>query len=246
MTAHRPVTEADLHAYLDGALPPAEAARVAEWLGAHEEEDARVRAWRDDAALLRDAYAEVAVPRFPALAAPRRRIGWAAAGIALLAFSLGTGAGLLVADRIAPRAAPPAWAEAGISAHRVFVGEVRHPVEVAAAEREHLVGWLSKRLGARIEPPDLSGEGLVLLGGRLLPQAGEPAAMLMYEDGSGERFSLLVARRAGAAQTAFRILEEDGVAAIYWIDGALGYILVGDADRARLLDIAHRIHEFLT
>ena len=98
MTAHRPVTEADLHAYLDGALPPAEAARVAEWLGAHEEEDARVRAWRDDAALLRDAYAEVAVPRFPALAAQRRRIGWAAAaGIALLAFGLGTGAGLLVA-----------------------------------------------------------------------------------------------------------------------------------------------------
>src|SRR5690606_10809872 len=51
--------------------------------------------------------------------------------------------------------APPGFVRDAVAAHAVFVPEVRHPVEVAAAQHEHLVQWLSKRLGARLTVPSL-------------------------------------------------------------------------------------------
>ena len=45
-------------------------------------------------------------------------------------------------------------------AHAVYAPEVRHPVEVSAAQQEHLVQWLSKRLGRPLKIPDLVGTGL--------------------------------------------------------------------------------------
>jgi len=240
-----PVTDADLNAYLDGELDAASRARVEAWLAEHPDDAARLSAWREDMRLLREAYADVAAPR---LAARRARGAGrialpAAAALALAAFLGGAGLGYLAADRPDQPAPPQRLAETGIAAHRVFASEVRHPVEVPAADREHLVGWLSKRLGAPLDPPDLGAAGLTLLGGRLVPDGGSPAAMLMYEDAGGARYSLLVTRRDGRRETAFRVVEADGLAAIHWIDGALGYMLVGEADRARLTEIAHSIHE---
>lgn len=248
MSGAPPVSDAELHAFVDGALAAADRARVEAWLHEHAEEAARVRAWRDDVQLLREAYADVAVPGAPShrLLSPRRFAFARAAAIAVVAFGLGVGLGATGSGRLEPEAVPPLWAEAGVSAHKVFVSEVRHPVEVAAADREHLVGWLSKRIGAPLEPPDLSGEGLTLLGGRLVADDGAPSAMLMYEDASGNRLSLLVAHRQGFSETAFRVWEESGVSAVYWIDGPLGYILVGEVDRARLIQIAHKVHAAFT
>lgn len=248
MGGPRPVTEAELHAFVDGALDPADTERVSAWLREHEEDARSVRAWREDVTLLRAAYADVAVPSVP-LAQTRapRRLSWAAAAsVAVIAFGLGTGAGYLSADRTTSGKALPPWAGASVSAHKVYVSEVRHPVEVPATEREHLVGWLSKRMDAVIKVPDLSEEGLRLLGGRLLPYEGMPSAMLMYEDEAGNRFSVFAVRSGGAPETAFRVWEQGGVSAVYWIDGALGYILVGDSDRRRLIELAHAVHQSLT
>src|SRR5262249_58047212 len=56
-----------------------------------------------------------------------------------------------------------------LDAYRVYVVEVRHPVEVTGGERPHLVQWLSKRLDYELRIPELEQSGLKLVGGRLLP-----------------------------------------------------------------------------
>ena len=45
---------------------------------------------------------------------------------------------------------------AALVAYAVYAPEVRHPVEVAATQQEHLVQWLSKRLGRPLKVPDLT------------------------------------------------------------------------------------------
>jgi len=54
-------------------------------------------------------------------------------------------------------------------AHLVYSPEVRHPVEVDAKDKDHLVKWLSKRLGLQLKVPVLADQGFELLGGACFP-----------------------------------------------------------------------------
>ena len=46
---------------------------------------------------------------------------------------------------------------------------------------------------APVKAPNLTTDGLKLLGGRLVPSSsGKPAALLMYEGDNGDRFTLLM------------------------------------------------------
>jgi anti-sigma factor RsiW len=119
---------------------------------------------------------------------------------------------------------------------------VRHPIEVRANEA-HLLPWLSRRVGATVRAPDLTQFGLALLGGRLLPcQSGAAAAMIMYESGSGERFTLYVSKLK-ESQSAFRYTDNDKFALVRWVEGEVGYALSGPADKTRLKTIARSAYE---
>ena len=59
----------------------------------------------------------------------------------------------------ARRGPEPSFVLNAIGAHSVYVPEVRHPVEVKADE-EHLVRWLTRRVGAPIRAPSLVDRGL--------------------------------------------------------------------------------------
>ena len=97
--------------------------------------------------------------------------------------------------RSLPAAAPAGWRMAwrlrrrrsrvftgeALVAHRLYVVEVRHPVEVPGSERAHLQTWLTKRCGWVVLAPELDATGLKLVGGRLLPGPTGPASFLMYE-----------------------------------------------------------------
>ena len=87
--------------------------------------------------------------------------------------------------------------------------------------------------------------GLRLVGGRLLASDEKPLALLMYEDASGRRFTLLVEHITAARATAFRYVEHADAGAFYWIDGEIGYALTGPADRALLLEVAETVYEKL-
>ena len=120
-----------------------------------------------------------------------------------------------------------------LDAHKVYVVEVRHPVEVSGAERPHLVQWLSKRLDYELRMPDLERSGLKLVGGRLLPGPFGPAAFFMYEGPSGERFTIYYAR-TDSPQTAMRYRAGERFAALYWVDHGLAYVVSGPPERERL------------
>ena len=60
----------------------------------------------------------------------------------------------------------------------------------------------SRRQAADGSEPD--GQGYRLIGGRLLPDSGEAAALFMYENAGGNRLTLYARSGGTEAQTSFR------------------------------------------
>ena len=245
-----PVTEAELQAYVDGALPPVRAAEIDEYLAQNDAAAQRVAAYRVQNSQLHDAYDDLLVEALPERLRinrmTRRRSWYPYAAAALLMLASGT-AGWHLHDRVTgARAQTTQIARVAAMAHVVYSPEVRHPVEVGADQEEHLVRWLSKRLGTSLKIPHLVPQGYALVGGRLLPGERGPAAQFMYQDGKGQRLTLYVrVSNDVRAPTAFRFAQENGVGVFYWLDGRLGYALSGETDRGELLRVADAVYQQL-
>jgi anti-sigma factor RsiW len=171
---------------------------------------------------------------------------WAAiaAVAAVVAFLVGGVAGWVArgASAAAPSEFETLTADA-LDAYKLYVVEVRHPVEVPGTEADHLVQWLSKRIGYQLRAPDLERLGLTLVGGRLLPgPTGAAAAFLMYESATGERFTLYCARST-TANAAMHYNAKEKASAFYWADGHIAYVVSGDAERKRLRQVAEAAYE---
>ena len=140
-----------------------------------------------------------------------------------------------------PRGSEIAFVATALGAHTVYVPEVRHPVEVKADE-EHLIRWLTRRVGAPIRAPSLADRGWKLMGGRLLPDLGLPAAQFMYEDAAGRRLTLYIRKETGLDNTSFQFAERDGLGSFYWIDRPLAYALTGRLGREELMTLANAVY----
>ena len=244
------INETDLHAYVDGELSAERATDVERWLAENPADAARVRAWRTANRAIGTLHAEVLNLPVPARLNPaviaaghRRRLLRMAAGVLL--FMAGIGTGWMGNRLLAGSPAEQDLASRAISAHRVYTVEVRHAVEVAAADETHLISWLSKRLDHELRAPDLTASGFKLVGGRMLPNNGKPAAQFMYEDGGGRRLTMYVARCQPNVVTAFRYQRQEGVGAFYWMDGAVGYAVIGEGEREALYTLASVVYEQL-
>ena len=210
-----------------------------------EHDDAQLKA------LLKKHFDPVATEPIPARMYMRRPawIGYARAAM-LVAAGIAIG---LALPYFRPAAVPVAAAQPAATfpmraarAHLVYAPEVRHPVEVDATQQEHLVKWLSKRLGLELKVPLLTGEGFELLGGRLLPGPEGPVAQFMYQEPAGKRLTLYVSRPNRAdSLTAFRYAQEGAVSVFYWIDRDCGYALSGELDRPTLTRIATAVYRQL-
>jgi anti-sigma factor RsiW len=131
-------------------------------------------------------------------------------------------------------------------AHLVYSPEVRHPVEVDAKDKDHLVKWLSKRLGLPLKVPVLADQGFELLGGRLLPGPEGPVAQFMYQDTTGKRLTLYVSKpHLNEAMTSFRFAQDNGVSVFYWIDKDCDYALSGEVDKPTLARVASSVYRQL-
>jgi anti-sigma factor RsiW len=246
-----PVTEAELHAYIDGLLPAARRAEIEAYLASHPEDAQRVRAWVEQNQALHAWFDPVLAEALPARvrgAALARRMPPALRYAAVAAwFVMGGVAGWYVhAYNTAKSADGVAFAHQAAIAHAVYSPEVRHPVEVGADQEVHLVSWLSKRLGANLKVPHLLAAGYQLVGGRLLPGNQGPVAQFMFQDGNGQRLTLYVRSGAGnSKETAFRFEQDRGVSVFYWLDGKFGYALSGEIDKAELLRVAKVVYQQL-
>jgi anti-sigma factor RsiW len=243
-----PVTEGELHVYVDGALPADRREAVEAWLATHPEDAARVASWRAQAEAIRARYGAVfdePVPdRLTLKRIVRSRRSWSAvaAAAAIAAFIVGGVSGWMAhgASAAAPNAVEVFTADA-IEAHKLYIGEVRHPIEVKA-EEAHLLPWLSRRVGTALRAPDLGTFDLKLLGGRLLPGVDGPAALFMYEGASGERFTIYCSR-LDAPQTAFRYSAEGSFGSVRWIEGRYGWVVSGPKDKDRLKAVANAAYD---
>ena len=170
-----PVTEDELHAYVDNELPAERRSDVEAWLSAHPDDAARVQSWRAMAEALHaryDSVADEAVPKrleLERLVQQPRKWVYGAIAATLVAFIAGGGVGWLARGVAATPSAFQSFTVDALDAHRLYVVEVRHPVEVPGSERAHLQQWLTKRCGWDVRAPELASNGLKLVGGRLLP-----------------------------------------------------------------------------
>jgi anti-sigma factor RsiW len=264
----QPIDDTLLSAYVDGELGDDERARVEAHLRDDAEAAARVRLWLADREALRitlDAQLQEPVPeRLTAVvrdgqpAAPPRP--WLKAAMAAGLLLAGGIVGALVTwnNLQATQQAQVAqrWTQRAIAAHAVYVPEVRHPVEVSVREgsaeqqrtqEEHLVKWLTKRLGMPVIAFDLSAHGFALVGGRLLPdepKAGQPGAQLMYQNDAGQRITLYMRKpEPGNTDVAFRYEQQGEFGMYYWVDGDYGCALTGRLPRERLLALAEAVYK---
>ena len=243
-----PVTEDELHVYVDGELPADRREAVELWLSNHPEDAARVAAWRAQAeailARYGDAINEPVPDRLTLKRIMRKQRSWGtvAAAAAVAAFVIGGVAGWMA--RGASAAAPgevELFAAEALGAHKLYIGEVRHPIEVKA-EENHLLPWLSRRVGTTLRAPDLGAFDLKLLGGRLLPGVSGPAALFMYESASGARFTIYCSR-LNQPRTAFRYDSNGNFGAVHWIEGGYGWVVSGPMDKVRLKSIANAAYD---
>jgi len=246
------LSEAEVNAYIDGELALEDRDEVEGRLAASPADADYVHDIRELNEAMRARYAARLaeplpapmlallgrVPRWPPALATRQAAVVAGLLVGLAGAAVGYAVRSLVAEAPRPE---PSFVENAIGAHSVYVPEVRHPVEVRAAE-EHLVRWLANRVGAPVRAPSLSDLGWKLMGGRLLPDAGAPAAQFMYEDAGGRRLTLYIRKETGLDNTAFRFYQRNGYGAFYWIDRPLAYALAGRLPRNELLAVANAVY----
>jgi anti-sigma factor RsiW len=266
------IDEDDFQAFVDGQLPPERRRAVMAYLAGRPDEASRMDDYRTLSESLHLAYDEVLyepLPKRLRVEYYRGQSSWAGrlgdwlginrlgpvmrfAGIALLLLA-GGGGGWLVHDRYdAEEAETPAmsFARQAANAHLVFATDLRHPVEFGADQQDSLLLWLSERLGQALHAPNLQALGYTLVGGRLLPASGQPAAQLMYENPDAQRITLYIRARwatplSSAQEGTVSFAGEGGVSMVYWIEDALAYALIGPMDREQLFSAAKTIQQQL-
>ena len=252
MTGPQRITEAELHAFVDGELAAEEKHELEAALAANPAEMTLAREFRDLNSALKARYAaKLDEPLTPAMRVRiarlrpslLRRIAPVLRPIAatLLLLAAGVVGYFAHARYTEPVEHDPPFVVTALAAHTTYVPEVRHAVEVKADEA-HLIRWLTKRIGTEVRAPLLADLGWKLMGGRLLPDHGLAAAQFMYEDKTGRRLTLYLRKEMGLDNTSFRFYERDGFGSFYWIDRPLAYALSGRVSREELMSLANAVY----
>ena len=243
-----PPSEQDLHAYIDGRLEPAEAARVATYLARHPEAAALVEAYRAQIAGLHALYDKIldepVPPAMLALVRRRRsamtwrRIALAAAALALIMVSTGLGWWLNDLGHGSAAAAPAVLVAEAQRAHRLFTSDEPLTSEFGTQRTAGLAQSLSQRIGGAMTLPEVERAGLSLRGVHLVPTPSGTAAVLLYRDNGGRPASLFVTAIA-AADAAPQVESSGDVVTLYRVANGLAYALT--LPRATGIDAAVKI-----
>ncbi|WP_027556795.1 anti-sigma factor [Bradyrhizobium sp. Cp5.3] len=250
--SHRPITEDDLHGYVDRVLEPERQAEVAAYLNDHPDVAKRVAAFTGQRELLRAALAPVAEEPLPAalnlsrIIEQRRArqpsfVRWAAAALVLLSIGGIGGWSMHGALQASPGGLAALGQEAAAS-YSVYAPDRVRPVEVRASDSAELVQWVSERLHRPVKAPDLTMSGYRLMGGRIVASPHGPAAMFMYDDDRGSRIVVLIRAMSSADQNAPMTLQSQGdVGGFAWAEDGLGYSLMGRAAPQSLRPVADEV-----
>lgn len=262
-----PISEEDLHAYVDGTLSEERRADVERALEQNPDLATRVSDYFSLNSMFHERYDRVLsepVPKRLQASAPRRsRIAanWPqfAGMAAALVMGIGIGVGTHMGHDVLPPVAgssrtravsadsSEAFARQAAVAHVVYMPSVDRPTDMNADHEQDFVQWLANRLGTNVHPPMLSKDGFALSGGRLLPGPDGETAQFMYRGPNGERVTLCISRRqVNSNTTAFKLYQDGPVNVFYWVDGQFGYAVSGGIDRKQLLQLSHDVYSQLT
>lgn len=250
---HRPITEDDLHAYVDQALEPERRAEVASYLDEHPDVANRVAGFANQRELLRGALASIADEPLPAelnlthiIESRKRRPlrAWRPIAAMLLLGIGGLGGWTMRSVLQDSSNGLSALAHEAAYTYGVYAPDRVRPVEIRASDSAELTQWISNRLKQPVKVPDLSVSGYRLMGGRLVATSHGPAAMFMYDDDRGDRLVVLTRPMSSRNQDAPMMPQSSGdVAGFAWIDDGLGYTLVGQLPTDTLKPIANEIRK---
>ncbi len=266
-----PVSETDLHAYVDGALEPGRRAEVESFLADNAEAARRVRAYAAQNGLLHELFDHGLRAPLPAgttalqqrlerrLARPGAGVGGAndngrrlalQAAAATLLLVIGGGGGFLAGrgGEPAPEADGRLPVEAMWAEHQSFsaaLEDVAFDREGAASDP---VGWLAEAghaAAAAAAGPKLDQLDYRLLGSRTLEADERPAAQFLYENPAGRRLTLLVGMAETAPSISVSYYRADGLSVLSWTDAGVDYALVGEIDPAALPRLASSVFQTL-
>lgn len=264
------ITEDDLHGFVDGMLSEEKTIQVEHWLGEHPEDAAKVQKWFEQNEALQSMFAlpeenltdigfeddEALIlamaKKAEQLEKPKKSgFNWRMMAAAFPMLIIGGIAGSLGTWQFAQQqndmdgfAYVQDLPEVSRASYSIYTGEKKHPVEVRSVDdKAHLIAWLGKRINKELTPPDLTSKGFNLFGGRILPLEGKPSAMLMYEDITGERLTLVIGQNKDNEDTSFSFAQKDGIQTFYWIDQEFGYAISGKMSRVQMEAIANEIYE---
>jgi anti-sigma factor RsiW len=247
----RPVTEDDLHAYVDQRLDAHRRAAVADHLAADPEAATRVAAYAAQRAGLRAALAGRAAEPVPARLdlgvilrqrQQQRRAWWRVAAAAVLALGVGGSAGWIghAVLRSRPTVLTVLMQEA-VANHVVYSSDRRRPTELGADQRDDLARWVSNRLHLPVTPPDLTADGFRFIGGRLAATPEGPAGLFMYQNAAGLRLTVFVRPVASAKPVPMSRVQAEQLGGCAWIQHGVGYSVISDMPEDALDRIAIQV-----
>lgn len=179
--------------------------------------------------------------------APTARQALAASLVLLV---IGGGAGYLVGSHsgrshlTSPLTPPQArtWPDDIATAHRIYLRQQSHVVEVPATQIDEIQKWLTSSVGVKFNLPDLASEGLIFQGARLVVAAGKPTGQLVYKTVEGEIIAVCFSKEdISVGNIDFNEVIKDDIGIVSWHRGGIGYAVVGNSSNALLDDIANRV-----
>lgn len=248
---HRPISEDDLNAFVDGRLDAIRRQEVVSYLETHPDTASRIESYSKQRKMLRSVLGSIAEEPVPPELDISRMINakhkgrsvsrWTQVAATIVLLCVGAAGGW-----IAGASQPPAVASSmdllareAAASYAAYAPDLVRPVEIAASDSTTLAAWTTKRIGRPIAIPDLSKSCCEFLGGRVVPTEYGPAAVLMYEDAQGRRFVILarpIEFRNDLPMSAVGTRDLNGFA---WVDEGIGYSLVGPLSSDAMHNIAN-------
>lgn len=250
MTGDRPISEDDLHAYIDDVLDEARRDAVRRYLNAHPDAQRRVTAYREQGQALRDALAPLADQPLPAelslkslverrrkALAGRRQIAAAAAILCI-----GSLSGWFAREAVSPPARGiHALSREAVDNYMVYASDAHRPVELASDQRTTLTRWVSERLDTPIQAPDLQAAGYRFIGGRLVTTPNGPAALFIYEGPAADRLAVMMRPMAVDKNRSMWEQSYGALDGVTWSRDGLGFSVVAPRASTDLRPVAEDV-----
>jgi len=237
----------ELHAYLDGALPAEQVARIEAYLAAHPDEAMRVEMYRLQDARMRAVFdaprADETPEALQELAGKlsrtvkrHHRIRSTARHTAVVALCVAAAAaGRVTADYpIASDSTVVAQSRYAADAFRLVTNHPDSGVLDQSAGPAELGGWLTQD-GDKVRIPRLQALGFTPVGGQVLPTGAGPAVQIVYNDEKKGPFSLYVARAPECERTTPRFTRDSDISLLSWCRDRVVYMLIGRLDQASMM-----------